>query len=79
MCIGKRNFDSVWCNFDRCGILNRAWWALLKLRWPSHDHPTQAVSWLDKHGEGKTVSMNDWQQMYWEKHLQEYAMAQQIK
>ncbi|XP_073040622.1 uncharacterized protein [Primulina eburnea] len=55
----------------RCGILDRAWWALLKLRWPIHDHPTQAVSWLDKHGEEKTVSTNDWQQIYWEKHLQD--------
>ncbi|XP_073146798.1 uncharacterized protein [Henckelia pumila] len=55
----------------RCGVLDRAWWALLKLRWPGHDHPTRAVSWLDKHGEAKTVLTDAWQQIYWEKHLQD--------
>ena len=49
----------------RCEDFNTAWQALLKFRWPFHDNT----------GHDDLVTV-DWQQQYWEKHLQECVIKQ---
>ncbi|KAL8494389.1 hypothetical protein ACS0TY_025265 [Phlomoides rotata] len=72
----RDNFD---CAYDdnrgcrkrrRCSILDTAWRAFYKARWPGNDEQKQAVNWLNKPAE-KTYEIRDWQQTYWEAHLQE--------
>ncbi|KAL7084375.1 hypothetical protein ACP275_14G220200 [Erythranthe tilingii] len=72
--------DSFDCAYDyhgdcrkrrRYGILDAAWRALHKVRWPGFGQQKQAVPWLDKQDEVKYDSVDDWQQMYWEAHLQD--------
>ncbi|KAL7126770.1 hypothetical protein ABFS83_14G209100 [Erythranthe nasuta] len=55
----------------RYGILDAAWRALHKVRWPGFGQQKQAVPWLDKQDEAKYDSVDDWQQLYWEAHLQD--------
>lgn len=57
--------------FYRYGILDTSWRALYKVRWPDFDQQKQAVPWLDKGDKVKYDSVDDWQQIYWEAHLQE--------
>ena len=45
----------------RCEDFNTAWQSLFKLRWPLGVKP----------GHDSVVTV-DWQQQYWERHLQEY-------
>ncbi|XP_057782183.1 uncharacterized protein LOC131000335 [Salvia miltiorrhiza] len=54
----------------RCDILDSAWRALYKARWPNLSQQKQAVAWFDRNKE-KYESVNDWQQKYWEAHLQD--------
>lgn len=54
----------------RFGIVDLAWRALYKLRWPDLGQKNQVTVWLDKHEEEKYSSVVDWQQIYWETHLQ---------
>ncbi|KAL7126771.1 hypothetical protein ABFS83_14G209100 [Erythranthe nasuta] len=56
---------------ERYGILDAAWRALHKVRWPGFGQQKQAVPWLDKQDEAKYDSVDDWQQLYWEAHLQD--------
>ncbi|XP_011083100.1 uncharacterized protein LOC105165701 isoform X2 [Sesamum indicum] len=56
---------------ERYGILDSAWEALYKVRWPCFSEAKQCVGWLDKYDEAKYQSVDDWQQMYWEAHLQD--------
>lgn len=56
----------------RYDILDAAWSALYKTRWPNHCQRKQVVAWFDRNEE-KCESIDDWQQKYWEAHLQEYA------
>ncbi|PIN17722.1 hypothetical protein CDL12_09603 [Handroanthus impetiginosus] len=55
----------------RCGSLDAAWRALYRFRWPGFGRQKQAVTWLDKDVEAKCDSVDDWQQIYWETHLQD--------
>ncbi|XP_022886840.1 uncharacterized protein LOC111402719 isoform X2 [Olea europaea var. sylvestris] len=54
----------------RFGIVDSAWRALYKLRWPGLGQKNQVMVCLDKHEEEKYSSVVDWQQIYWEAHLQ---------
>ncbi|KAG6429073.1 hypothetical protein SASPL_107112 [Salvia splendens] len=54
----------------RCDILDTAWRALYKARWPSLDQQNKTVAWFDRNKE-KCEIINDWQQKYWETHLQD--------
>ncbi|KAL2556891.1 RNI-like superfamily protein [Forsythia ovata] len=54
----------------RCGIVDSAWRALYKSRWPGLGQKSGVMVWLDKHEEEKYSSVVDWQQIYWETHLQ---------
>lgn len=51
-----------------CGNFNTAWKALFKSRWPDLARKIQRVDWSA--GVAKYESIIDWQQMYWETHLQ---------
>ncbi|KAI3461017.1 hypothetical protein Pfo_017680 [Paulownia fortunei] len=55
----------------RYGVLDTTWRELYKVRWPGFGQQKQAVAWLDKHDEAKYETIDDWQQMYWEAHLQD--------
>ncbi|KAG8370858.1 hypothetical protein BUALT_Bualt13G0027100 [Buddleja alternifolia] len=55
----------------RYGILDTAWQALYKVRWPDRGHLKQATAWLDKHDQAKCDSIDNWEQRYWETHLQD--------
>ncbi|KAL1550087.1 hypothetical protein AAHA92_18100 [Salvia divinorum] len=54
----------------RCDILDTAWRALYKARWPSFDQQKKTVAWFDRNKEKYDI-INDWQQKYWEAHLQD--------
>lgn len=54
----------------RYDILDAAWSALYKTRWPNHCQRKQVVAWFDRNEE-KCESIDDWQQKYWEAHLQD--------
>ncbi|XP_047958543.1 uncharacterized protein LOC125204047 isoform X2 [Salvia hispanica] len=54
----------------RCDILDTVWRALYKARWPSLDQQKKTVAWFDRNKE-KCEIINDWQQKYWETHLQD--------
>ncbi|XP_052211050.1 uncharacterized protein LOC127813942 isoform X2 [Diospyros lotus] len=51
------NFDLVWRTF-------------YESRWPGLTRKNQAVPWLAKQGLEEHQPMDDWQQVYWETHLQ---------
>ncbi|KAL3620544.1 hypothetical protein CASFOL_035456 [Castilleja foliolosa] len=55
----------------RYGVLDTTWHSLYKARWPGVCQQKQGVDWLDKHDEAEYDSADDWQQMYWETHLQD--------
>ncbi|XP_047958544.1 uncharacterized protein LOC125204047 isoform X3 [Salvia hispanica] len=55
---------------ERCDILDTVWRALYKARWPSLDQQKKTVAWFDRNKE-KCEIINDWQQKYWETHLQD--------
>ncbi|GFZ20172.1 hypothetical protein Acr_28g0008770 [Actinidia rufa] len=55
--IGYSTFDSVWRT-------------LYESRWPCLARQNQAVDWLAKQNVEEQKLTNDWQQMYWEAHLQ---------
>ncbi|KAL0390861.1 UNVERIFIED_CONTAM: hypothetical protein Scaly_0443200 [Sesamum calycinum] len=48
---------------ERYGILDSAWEALYKVRWPCFSEAKQSVGWLDKYDEAKYQSVDDWQQI----------------
>lgn len=54
----------------RYNILDAAWSALYRTRWPNHCQKKQVVAWFDRNEE-KYESIDDWQQKYWEAHLQD--------
>ncbi|XP_042053715.1 uncharacterized protein LOC121798661 isoform X5 [Salvia splendens] len=54
----------------RCDILDTAWRALYKARWRSLDQQKKTVAWFDRNND-KCEIINDWQQKYWETHLQD--------
>lgn len=49
---------------------NKAWRTLFKSRWPELDGQIQPFAWLAKPGLAKCELTSDWQQMYWETHIQ---------
>lgn len=55
-----------WLNFEE------AWKKLYEARWPSLG-PRSLTDWLAKHNGEKDELPDDWQQLYWERHLQKYA------
>lgn len=58
----------------RCGNFNTVWRRLFKSRWPDFVKHIEVADWLaEQHGR-KCDLTNDWQQMYWETHMQEYAL-----
>ncbi|KAF8388328.1 hypothetical protein HHK36_026994 [Tetracentron sinense] len=54
----------------RYGKFNRLWKTLFKSRWPEDVRQIQLVDWLTKEGLARCKPASDWQQMYWEAHLQ---------
>ncbi|CAK9163479.1 unnamed protein product [Ilex paraguariensis] len=62
--------DFVICSQNR----SISWRALYKSRWPGLVRRVQPVDWLAKEGEENYEVTYDWQQIYWETHLQEYAL-----
>lgn len=55
----------------RYNVLDMAWRVLYRARWPNLGQQKQAVAWFDINKE-KYELIDDWQQKYWETHLQEY-------
>ncbi|KAK9281438.1 hypothetical protein L1049_004340 [Liquidambar formosana] len=54
----------------RYGNFNTAWKTLFKSRWPKLVKPIEPVNWLAERVE-KYELTSDWQQMYWETHIQD--------
>ncbi|KAM7501543.1 hypothetical protein LguiB_000447 [Lonicera macranthoides] len=54
----------------RCVNFEMAWRTLYKSRWPDHARQIQPVDLLAKQGMECYELENDWNQMYWEAHLQ---------
>ncbi|CAA0825735.1 RNI-like superfamily protein [Striga hermonthica] len=55
----------------RYGVLDKTWRSLHKVRWPGFCHEELAMAQLNKIDHAEGDSIDDWQQMYWEAHLQE--------
>ena len=55
-----------WLNFEG------AWKKLYEVRWGDCGAQIHSISWLAKQFEAKHELRDDWQQMYWERHLQKY-------
>ncbi|XP_051120794.1 uncharacterized protein LOC127244348 isoform X2 [Andrographis paniculata] len=51
----------------RSGILDTAWELLYKVRWPGFGQHKRSAFWL----QAKYIVIDDWQQLYWETHLQD--------
>ncbi|KAL6968093.1 hypothetical protein U1Q18_033896 [Sarracenia purpurea var. burkii] len=54
----------------RYSNFSTVWRTLYESRWPGRVGQIQAANWLDKQGVEEYKLTNDWQQMYWEAHLQ---------
>lgn len=54
----------------RYDTLDAAWHKLYRTRWPNLSQQKKAVAWFDRNEE-KYESIDDWQQKYWEAHLQD--------
>lgn len=55
---------------ERYDTLDAAWHKLYRTRWPNLSQQKKAVAWFDRNEE-KYESIDDWQQKYWEAHLQD--------
>ncbi|GER41150.1 leucine-rich repeat family protein [Striga asiatica] len=55
----------------RYGVLDKTWRSLHKVRWPGFRQQKLAMAQLNKIDHAEGDSIDDWQQMYWEAHLQE--------
>ncbi|KAL6563791.1 hypothetical protein OROGR_002750 [Orobanche gracilis] len=67
-----RDYDRDCRKRRRYGILETTWRALYKVRWSGFCQEKQAMAWLDKcDDDAEYEATDDWQQMYWETHLQE--------
>ncbi|XP_028065188.1 uncharacterized protein LOC114268248 isoform X1 [Camellia sinensis] len=63
-CFGNQRKRKRYLNFDA------VWRTLYKSRWPGPARQNRAVNWLSKQVVEECKLTNDWQQMYWEAHLQ---------
>ncbi|XP_071913220.1 uncharacterized protein [Coffea arabica] len=61
---GSQRKRKRWLNFEG------AWKKLYEVRWGDCGAQIHSISWLAKQFEAKHELRDDWQQMYWERHLQ---------
>lgn len=57
---------SRWLNFEE------AWKMLYEVRWGDRGAQICSICYLESKVEVKAEPTDDWQQMYWERHLQKY-------
>lgn len=63
------------CNpFSRCIDLNEVWKTLFMSRWPDHGKTTKEHRLVTNIDGRELCESDDWQQLYWERHLQMYIL-----